>query len=156
MWVWIPRYAYQIATNYHLNATGTVNIKFLKDDTTVATDDSTVATSPTYSGSTQTNYIVHPAFTFGGSDFNLTRTSQLSLNLGGDLSVTNQPTTPSGGGTQGGMWKSMYGTSPARFPAYFPSWVLKEIPDPDYPDASGDRFSDNCEVLVRLKSTLAL
>jgi prepilin-type N-terminal cleavage/methylation domain-containing protein len=32
MWVWIPRYAYQTATNYHASTTGSINVKFLKDN----------------------------------------------------------------------------------------------------------------------------
>jgi prepilin-type N-terminal cleavage/methylation domain-containing protein len=67
MWVWIPRYAYQIATNYHTSNTGTINIKFLKDATNTASDNSTVDTIPSYTGTTQNNYIVHSAFNFGGT-----------------------------------------------------------------------------------------
>ena len=35
-----PRYAYQIADNYHTNSStgGTINIKFMKDDTNIAAD----------------------------------------------------------------------------------------------------------------------
>jgi prepilin-type N-terminal cleavage/methylation domain-containing protein len=65
IWVWIPRYAYQIATNYHTSSAGTINIKFLKDTTTVASDGTKVAINPIYNGSSQTNYILHPAFIFG-------------------------------------------------------------------------------------------
>ncbi|MDD4718711.1 MAG: type II secretion system protein [Bacilli bacterium] len=65
-WVWIPRYGYQIATNYHTSTAGTVNIKFLKLKTNMASDYTTVATTPTYSGISQTNYALHPAFNFGG------------------------------------------------------------------------------------------
>jgi TonB-linked SusC/RagA family outer membrane protein len=65
-------------------------------------------------------------------DFTLTKSTQLSLNLGGDLGIKNQPSNTT--------WTGLYGTSPSRFPAYFPAWVLEEIPDPDYPDASGIRL----------------
>jgi prepilin-type N-terminal cleavage/methylation domain-containing protein len=69
MWVWIPRYAYQIASNYHLNTVGTINVKFLKNATKTASDDTTVDTVPTYnSENSQTNYILHPAFTFGTTE----------------------------------------------------------------------------------------
>jgi hypothetical protein len=68
MWVWIPRYAYQIETNYHLNTKGTINIKFLKNDTKIASDGSTVDTAPTYNVNSQTNFILHPAFTFGTTE----------------------------------------------------------------------------------------
>ncbi|MGI6324518.1 MAG: type II secretion system protein [Bacilli bacterium] len=65
MWVWIPAYAYQIATNYHTSTAGTINIKFLKGLTKTASDGTTVGVVPTYSGSSQTNFIEHPGFRFG-------------------------------------------------------------------------------------------
>lgn len=68
MWVWIPRYAYQIASGYHTNTTGTINIKFLKNTTNTTSDGTAIATTPTYSGSVQTNYVAHPAFTFGTTE----------------------------------------------------------------------------------------
>jgi TonB-linked SusC/RagA family outer membrane protein len=71
----------------------------------------------------------------GNVDFSLTKTTQLSLNLGGDVNIKNQPVTP------GGVWETMYATGPSRFPAYFPDWVLKEVPDRDYPDATGARLT---------------
>ena len=64
-WVWVPRYAYQISSNYHTSTAGTINIKFLRNNSNVAGDDTTVSLEPTYSGNSQTNYIKHPAFTFG-------------------------------------------------------------------------------------------
>ncbi len=74
MWVWIPRYAYQIATCYHMNGSdcetqtgknaGTINVKFLKGSTNITNDNNTVDTIPTYVGNSQTNYIQHPGFTF--------------------------------------------------------------------------------------------
>jgi prepilin-type N-terminal cleavage/methylation domain-containing protein len=66
MWVWVPRYGYQISTNYHMQTAGNVNVKFLKNRTLTASDNSTVVTIATYTGASQTNYIVHPAFDFGG------------------------------------------------------------------------------------------
>ncbi|MEO9005205.1 MAG: SusC/RagA family TonB-linked outer membrane protein [Ginsengibacter sp.] len=71
----------------------------------------------------------------GNVDFSLTKTTQLSLNLGGDVNIKNQPVTP------GGVWETMYATGPARFPAYFPAWVLDQVPDRDYPDATGERLT---------------
>jgi len=65
MWVWIPRYAYQIATNYHLSTAGTINIRFLRGLSKIAADGSTVVSTATYSGSSQTNFIEHPGFNFG-------------------------------------------------------------------------------------------
>lgn len=66
-------------------------------------------------------------------DFNLTKTTVLSLNVGGDIGIKNAP--------KDAPWRNMYSTSPARYPAYFPAWVLEEVPDVDYPDASGDRLA---------------
>jgi TonB-linked SusC/RagA family outer membrane protein len=64
-------------------------------------------------------------------DFTLTKTTSLALNVGGSLNTQNQP--------QSSPWRDLYSTGPARFPAFFPDWVLEEVPDPDYPDASGWR-----------------
>lgn len=64
-WVWIPRYAYRITGGYHTNTIGSIDIKFLRNKTNVASDNNMVDTAPTYSGSSQTNYVPHPAFTFG-------------------------------------------------------------------------------------------
>jgi TonB-linked SusC/RagA family outer membrane protein len=66
-------------------------------------------------------------------DFNLTKTSVLSLNVGGDTGIKNQPNSA--------PWRDMYSTSGARFPAYWPEWVLDEVPDPDYPNDRGQRLS---------------
>ncbi|MDR2473343.1 MAG: TonB-dependent receptor [Tannerella sp.] len=69
-------------------------------------------------------------------DFNLTKTTILSFNIGGEVGIKNQPTI-------GNIWWTLYGTSPARFPAYYPSWVLEEYPDPDYPNDKGIRYADD-------------
>ncbi len=67
-------------------------------------------------------------------DFTLTKTTQLSLNLGGDVNIKNQPVTAAA------VWETLYTTGPARFPAYFPEWVLEQVPDTDYPGSSGTRL----------------
>ena len=69
-------------------------------------------------------------------DFNLTKTTQLSFNLGGDVGIRNTTDV-----SYYGYWMSFYGTTGTQFPAYWPDWVLDEIPDIDYPDASGRRLS---------------
>ncbi|HZH71654.1 MAG TPA: TonB-dependent receptor [Mariniphaga sp.] len=66
-------------------------------------------------------------------DFALTKTTNLTFNLGGDISAKNNPAT--------NTWYALANTGPARFPAYFPEWVLEEVPDPHYPDAKGKRLS---------------
>ena len=64
-------------------------------------------------------------------DFAITKTTSLALNVGGNLNLRNTPESAS--------WRNLYSTGPARFPAYFPEWVLEMVPDPDYPDATGMR-----------------
>lgn len=66
-------------------------------------------------------------------DFSLTKTTNLSFNIGGDISAKNNPAT--------NTWHTLANTGPARFPAYFPEWVLEEVPDPHYPDAKGKRLA---------------
>jgi TonB-linked SusC/RagA family outer membrane protein len=66
-------------------------------------------------------------------DFTLTKLTNLTFNIGGDISAKNNPAT--------NTWQTLANTGPARFPAYFPEWVLEEVPDPDYPDASGKRLA---------------
>jgi TonB-linked SusC/RagA family outer membrane protein len=68
-------------------------------------------------------------------DFSLTKTTTLSFNVGGEIDVKNQPNSTG--------WRNLYATGPARYPAYFPAWLLEKIPDPLYPNASGDRFTAN-------------
>jgi TonB-linked SusC/RagA family outer membrane protein len=68
-------------------------------------------------------------------DFNLSKSTTLSLNVGGETGVKNQPNdTP---------WRNLYSTGPSRYPAYFPAWVLEQVPDPDYPNDRGDRLAMN-------------
>jgi len=69
-------------------------------------------------------------------DFTLTKTTTVSLNIGGEEGLTNQPIQGEGGYSD---WKSFYGAAVSDYPAYYPAWVLEEIPDTDYPDATGIR-----------------
>ena len=66
-------------------------------------------------------------------DFNLTKLTVLSLNVGGVLDLKNNPNSSS--------WRNLYSTGGARFPAYYPAWVLELVPDLNYPDATGDRLA---------------
>ena len=72
MWVWIPRYAYSITSGYHqsgkeINPTkpeegaGTIEIKFLKDNSNIAYD----GTSTWDNVSGQGKWNIHPAFNYG-------------------------------------------------------------------------------------------
>jgi len=65
-------------------------------------------------------------------DFNLTKITTLSFRVGGAIGIR---ATPSQSPING-----IYLASNISFPAYYPSWVLEEIPDTDYPNASGDRL----------------
>ncbi|MEL7588215.1 MAG: TonB-dependent receptor [Prolixibacteraceae bacterium] len=68
-------------------------------------------------------------------DFSLTKTTLLSFNMGGETGIKNNPNSS--------PWRNLYTTSPARFPAYFPDWVLREVPDLDYPGDTGDRLAES-------------
>ena len=67
----------------------------------------------------------------------MTRSTKLSVKVGGVLGIKDTPTDK----TVSGMFNMMYSASPMMYPAYYPAWVLEEIPDTDYPDASGGRLS---------------
>lgn len=67
-------------------------------------------------------------------DFQLTPTTVLSFNLGGVTGIKNSPNSS--------PWRNLYSTGPARFPAYFPEWVLQQVPDPTYPEDSGIRLAN--------------
>lgn len=66
-------------------------------------------------------------------DFDLTKSTVLSFNVGGNISIQNSPAKE--------PWEAMYQTSTAMFPAFYPAWVLEEVPDLDYPDATGQRLA---------------
>ena len=70
MLVWIPRYAYQITSQYHQSGTGAGNINIVFVGTDNKSKDGTQysETYPSYStGSGMTDYVVHPAFDYGDS-----------------------------------------------------------------------------------------
>jgi TonB-linked SusC/RagA family outer membrane protein len=66
-------------------------------------------------------------------DFDLTKSTVLTMNVGGVLNLKNNPNSNS--------WRALYSTGGISAPAYYPAWVLEQVPDTDYPDATGDRFS---------------
>ena len=68
MFVWIPRYAYQITSNYQNGGdgiSGNINVKFLKDRTFVTTEETT---TKMINASGLNNWNVHPAFTDGSKN----------------------------------------------------------------------------------------
>lgn len=70
-------------------------------------------------------------------DFQLTKSTKLSFNLGGETGIKNSPNDSRMN------WLTLYASSPSRFPAYYPAWVLEQVPDPDYPNEKGDRISSS-------------
>ena len=73
MWVWIPRYAYQIADNYHTNSAtgGTINIEFLQGTTNVGRTGKPIVE---YNETTTNNftkfpegYVIHPGFEYSST-----------------------------------------------------------------------------------------
>lgn len=73
-------------------------------------------------------------------DVSLTKSTLLSLKVGGNLGVQNTP-TGTGSLTSSALFGHMYSSSPMMYPAYYPDWILDEIPDTDYPDQRGDRIA---------------
>lgn len=67
-WVWIPRYAYKITSNFHTNVIGNIDIKFLIGTTTETVGNFPIETSGYDVGvkDTSQHYFLHPAFDFGG------------------------------------------------------------------------------------------
>ena len=70
LWVWIPRYAYQIASGYHTNSTtgGKINIEFLQGTGNIGATGKTIVS---YNSSTTNNYanfpngyVVHTGFEY--------------------------------------------------------------------------------------------
>ena len=72
MLVWIPRYAYQITSLYHQNSStaGNINVVFIDENN--QNKDKSKTYSETYpssyaTGTGMTDYVVHPAFNYGGT-----------------------------------------------------------------------------------------
>ena len=65
IWVWIPRYAYQISSLYHSSNSsgGTINIKFMKGTSNEAAD----GTTTWQNASGQGNWNIHPGFNYSST-----------------------------------------------------------------------------------------
>lgn len=70
-------------------------------------------------------------------DFNVTSSTTVSFKLGGNVGIKNKPISQDG---DEGIWKYIFGSSSAKYPMYYPAWVLEQVPDLDYPQDSGDRL----------------
>lgn len=69
-YVWIPRFAYSVNSGYHTSTMGVKKILFLQETTNKDIDGnyhSTLYESVDYIGDRQLDYLVHPAFSFGGN-----------------------------------------------------------------------------------------
>lgn len=66
-------------------------------------------------------------------DFNITKSTVLTMNVGGILNTQT---------AGGGSWRDLYSTGGISAPAYYPEWVMEMVPDTDYPNAeAADRFA---------------
>ncbi len=63
MFVWIPRYGYQIESRYHSNSVGVVNIEFMIGKTDISSKGRIVWNNESGEG----NWNVHPAFQYDGA-----------------------------------------------------------------------------------------
>lgn len=73
-------------------------------------------------------------------DANLTKTTELSLRMGGSVTINNRP---NGDVNEGQIWNEMYMASTGAYPAYFPADIYEKYPDPNYPDADELRIANN-------------
>ena len=75
-------------------------------------------------------------------DFDVTKSTKLSLKIGGSTGITSRPGTNSDGGVSvGSLFTYMYMASPMMFPAYYPASVMEQIPDWNYPGVAEDRLA---------------
>ena len=71
-------------------------------------------------------------------DFDLTKTTQLSIKAGGNIKSVQDPDASSTA-----LFGNMYKASTISYPAFYPEWALDQFPDPEYPNEYGVRISDN-------------
>lgn len=64
MYVWIPRYAYKIRSGVHTTTNSQIDLNFISGTGTGGAK--TIESELTYTGTTQNEYYVHPAFRFAG------------------------------------------------------------------------------------------
>lgn len=74
-------------------------------------------------------------------DFNPSKTTLISMRFGGNVGIRIVPTGSGGNRGENDFFAYMYGASPMMYPEYYPDWILEDIPDLDYPDASGIRYA---------------
>lgn len=65
-------------------------------------------------------------------DFDLSKSTTLTYRVGGSIGIRTDPgNSPIG---------AMYTGSTIAFPAYYPAWLMEQIPDWDYPNVAEDRL----------------
>lgn len=78
-------------------------------------------------------------------DINVTKTTQLSIKAGGNMTDTQGPITSSDSSSpvsSSTIFGYMYKASTISYPAYYPAWALDAYPDPDYPLEYGIRLGN--------------
>lgn len=134
---WLKEMTNTFAQNYNANFNIHGGTKFVKYFASVGYMNEGSIFKSFNDGKVNSNYNYNRVNLRTNLDFNVTRSTVVSFKLGGSVGVKNKPVSVDG---DSGMWKYIFGSSSAKYPMYYPSWVLQEVPDLDYPDARGDRL----------------
>ena len=73
-------------------------------------------------------------------DWDVTKSTLLSFKVGGVTNMVKNLASHSGSSC---LFSTIYQSPTITFPAYYPADVLKQYPDPNYPDADSDRVGAN-------------
>lgn len=73
-------------------------------------------------------------------DWDVTKSTLLSFKVGGVTNMVKNLASHSGSSW---LFSTIYQSPTITFPAYYPADVLKQYPDPNYPDADSDRIGAN-------------
>lgn len=71
-------------------------------------------------------------------DITPNKSTKISVKAGGSTAIQQYPST--NGLSTSYLFTYLYKASPMMYPAYYPSWMLDMVPDPDHPDV-GDRVA---------------
>lgn len=83
-------------------------------------------------------------------DFDVTKSTKLSLKIGGSTGISTRPGTNADGGVSvGNLFTYMYMASPMMFPAYYPADVMQSIPDWNYPGLAEDRLAQQGQSYIQ-------
>ena len=134
---WLKEMTHTFAQNYNANFNVSGGTKFVKYFASVGYMNEGSIFKSFNDGKVNSNYNYNRVNIRTNLDFTVTPSTLVSFKLGGSVGVRNKPVSVDG---DQGMWKYIFGSSSAKYPMYYPSWVLEQVPDLDYPDASGDRL----------------